>query len=284
MKMTCLGNSPENDLFAWSEENPTVENLVRAGALFVVNHSGGKDSQAMLIKVRKEVPEDQILIIHATLPEVDWEGTSEKVEEYAGNIPVIYAQAYKKDGTERTFFNMVEDGAIRIAKSGKDASPWPSPKYRQCTSDLKRGPLNREMRRWADANGFKGKAIVSCEGMRAEESSPRAGLKTFKKEDGLSNGRRDWFKWLPIHKMLETEVFQSIKAAEQEPHWAYAAGMSRLSCCFCIMSNKKDLKTARQLKPELFQRYLELENKLGKSMMMPKKGQDAQYLDDFIGE
>ena len=41
--------------------NAQIFQLIKAGALFVVNHSGGKDSQAMLIKVRELVPADQIL-------------------------------------------------------------------------------------------------------------------------------------------------------------------------------------------------------------------------------
>lgn len=43
------------------------------GALFVINHSDGKDSQAMTQVVRDLVPTDQILVVHALLPEVVWE-------------------------------------------------------------------------------------------------------------------------------------------------------------------------------------------------------------------
>lgn len=51
-----------------------VRRLIDEGALFVVNHSGGKDSQAMLIRLHAVIPADQLLIVHADLPEVDWEG------------------------------------------------------------------------------------------------------------------------------------------------------------------------------------------------------------------
>ena len=44
-----------------------IQDLVERGAFFVVNHSGGKDSQAMAAYVRSFVPDDQILILHAPL-------------------------------------------------------------------------------------------------------------------------------------------------------------------------------------------------------------------------
>ena len=46
--------------------------LVKQGALFVLNHSGGKDSQAQMIEVLKHVPARQILVVHATLGRFEW--------------------------------------------------------------------------------------------------------------------------------------------------------------------------------------------------------------------
>ena len=45
-----------------------------AGALFVFSHSGGKDRQALLIKVQQWVPAHQVVVIHATLGESEWPG------------------------------------------------------------------------------------------------------------------------------------------------------------------------------------------------------------------
>lgn len=47
------------------ELEPTVRELVERGALFVVNHSGGKDSQAMTIALQSVIPTDQLVLIHA---------------------------------------------------------------------------------------------------------------------------------------------------------------------------------------------------------------------------
>gem|GEM_PF-3596128 len=108
-----------------------VKALIERGALFVINDSGGKDSQAMKNFVRANVPHRQLLIVHAPLREVDWEGGIEHINRYSFGIPVLLAEA------KRSFWEMVEARGM-----------FPSPKQRQCTSDLKRTPIEREIRRY----------------------------------------------------------------------------------------------------------------------------------------
>lgn len=240
----------------------TIQNLIGRGALFVVNHSGGKDSQAMLIALREVIPAEQLLVIHADLPEVDWPGIAEHIQATAGDLPIITCRATK------TFFQMVERRGM-----------FPSPQQRQCTSDLKRGPIEREIRRYlASHPQFRG-LVVNCMGLRAAESGPRALLATFKRSTRNSVAGREWYEWLPIHELSTAEVFSAIARAGQQPHWAYAAGMSRLSCCFCIMGNRADTQTAARLNPELYRRYVETERRIGKTFRMPKDGN----LETFTG-
>lgn len=234
--------------------------LIRRGAVFFVNHSGGKDSQAMFHFIRRHVPASQIRVIHAVLPEVEWEGVQEHIKATTEGFPLIFAQSRRK------LLDMVAERGM-----------FPSPKYRQCTSDLKRGPIEKAIR----ATGEK--LIVNCMGMRAQESTSRAGLQTFKLNVGNSKAGREWYDWLPIHGWLVDEVFREIKAAGQEPHWAYAAGMTRLSCCFCIMASKADLTTAAGLNPQLYARYVGLERSTGQVMMMPSKKHGRLTLEDITG-
>ncbi len=88
---------------------------------------------------------------------------------------------------------------------------FPSPAHRQCPSDLKRGSLTTFTRPSLAGPPAFGGRIVNCLGFRAEES--------------------------PIQAMTEAAVFVAIAAVGQQPPWAYQAGMTRLSCCFCIMSS-----------------------------------------------
>jgi 3'-phosphoadenosine 5'-phosphosulfate sulfotransferase (PAPS reductase)/FAD synthetase len=164
---------------------------------------------------------------------------------------------------------------------------FPSPSQRQCTSDLKRGPIEKQIR----AIVAKRKAlrqvgweiVVNCMGMRAEESPGRAKLNEFSYSNRNSKAGREWYDWLPIHDLKVGEVFAAIEAAGQKPHWVYAAGMSRFSCCFCIMSSKADLVTAAKLNPTLYKRYVDLEKSTGQVMMMPSKTRGRQSLEDITG-
>ena len=233
-----------------------ISEMLEAGALFVVNHSAGKDSQAMMIALRRaSVPSAQMLVVHADLGEVEWSGNMDHIRATVGDAPVIIARAKK------TFFEMVEHRQM-----------FPSPSHRQCTSDLKRNPIEREIRRYLKAHPEFGGRVVNCMGMRAQESASRAKKQALKRSEKNSKAGREWWDWLPIHDMTEDEVFALISEVGQEPHWAYVEGMSRLSCCFCIMASQADLTTAARLRPDLYRRYVETEKRLGHTLSMSRKG------------
>lgn len=46
---------------------PEIVEMIDAGVLFAVSHSGGKDSQAMMIRLRALVPLAQLVVNHAPL-------------------------------------------------------------------------------------------------------------------------------------------------------------------------------------------------------------------------
>ena len=70
-----------------------ITDLIARGATFVINHSGGKDSQAMTIFLRQIVPAEQLVVIHAELPGVDWEGIKEHIATTTGDMPIHYCTA-----------------------------------------------------------------------------------------------------------------------------------------------------------------------------------------------
>lgn len=228
-----------------------IQMNVDMDALFVINHSGGKDSQAMAILMRDLVPLEQLVIVHAHLPEVEWDGTVEHIEATAQGVPVYVCQARK------TFFQMVEHRQM-----------FPDPQRRQCTSDLKRGPLEKLIRRLSKETGRL--RIVNCMGMRAEESNSRAKKAVIKYSVNNSAAGRIWEEFLPIHRLLTSEVFEIIRLAGQKPFWTYAEGMTRKSCSFCIMASEHDLRIAARLRPTLGEHYCQLEERLGFTMRMDK--------------
>ena len=234
-------------------ERAEIRRLIAAGFLFVLNHSGGKDSQAMYLRLAPLIPARQMIVVHAILHEVDWPGIPEHIEATVSH-PVYYVAAAK------SLLSMAEQRGM-----------FPSPSYRQCTSDLKRTPIETFIRRFLQEHpAYRGR-IVNCLGFRAEESPARSKLQTLTQNDRNSKNGRTWYDWLPIHELTKPEVFEEIEAAGQRPHWAYQAGMSRLSCVFCIMASTADLRTAAQLNPALYRRYAALEQRLGFTLSMSKK-------------
>lgn len=238
----------------------SIKALVARGAIFVINHSGGKDSQAMFHYVLGMVPMEQIMVVHAVLPEVEWDGVLEHIQATTLGLKVHTCRS------RRTLIEMIRERGM-----------FPSPTQRQCTSDLKRGPIERTIRQ----SGHK--LIVNCMGMRAEESPNRAKLKTLKFSEKNSKNAREWYDWLPVHDWTVKEVFAKISSAGQVPHWAYALGMSRLSCCFCIMSSKEDLTIAARHNPRLYRRYVDLEHSTGQVMLMPSKTKGRLTLEQVTG-
>jgi 3'-phosphoadenosine 5'-phosphosulfate sulfotransferase (PAPS reductase)/FAD synthetase len=235
---------------------------VCAGALVAVNHSGGKDSQAMLIRLLRVVPREQLVVVHAPLRGIEWAGASAKARDQAAaaGVPFLLAAAGK------TFLELVEHRHTVYP----DVPAWPSPSNRQCTSDLKRDPVMREVRRYAKARGYA--RIITALGLRAQESSDRAEAEVWARDArGSLKARgsrigRDWYTWLPIHHLSEGEVFATIKDAGQSPHWAYAKGNERLSCMFCFFGSANDLRNAAIHNPELYARYLTMEARTGYTM------------------
>lgn len=239
---------------------PPIQHLAKRGATFVINHSGGKDSQAMFLHVSSLVPRSQIIAIHASLGRVEWAGAEEHIRATIGDVPLQVCRS------RRELLQMVEERGM-----------FPSPQQRQCTSDLKRGPIERTIRHTGH------KLIVNCMGMRAEESSSRAKLTTLKRSERNSKAGREWYDWLPIHDWPVAKVFQTIREAGQEPHPVYAKGMTRFSCCFCIMASQHDLRTAAQLNPPLYREYVLLERRIGQTMLMPSKTHGRRTLEEVTG-
>ncbi|HEY3482041.1 MAG TPA: phosphoadenosine phosphosulfate reductase family protein, partial [Streptomyces sp.] len=143
---------------------------------------------------------------------------------------------------------------------------FPSSAARYCTSDQKTSQVAKLMTRQAAAFRDHGHdrpiRILNCLGLRAEESPARA-KKIPIGPDPASNGRRDVTRWLPIFDWTEVDVWQTIGRSGVPYHPAYAAGMPRLSCVFCVLAGRKELVLAARLNPGLAQEYAQLEARIG---------------------
>ncbi|MEM7507643.1 MAG: phosphoadenosine phosphosulfate reductase family protein [Pseudomonadota bacterium] len=237
-------------------ERETTQKLAAQGAIFYCSHSGGKDSQAMYIALCRLVPLEQIVVVHADLGEVEWEGVQDHIRNtICHDLNVVRAG--------KTFFEMVR----HRARTRPDVPAWPSSATRQCTSDLKRGPIHKFIRRDMKARGAK--LALNCTGLRAEESPNRAKRHPLSLNKSLSVAGREVYEYLPIHHLTTKNVFWIIGQSGQQPFWAYSENQ-RLSCVFCIMGCENDLRHGARQRPDLYQAYCDLEAETGWTMFNGK--------------
>lgn len=256
-----MGACGQTQLFAEERDTATAAVLacLRSYDLILLNSSGGKDSMASLDLVASEASRqgvlDRLVVGHADLGRVEWAGTKElarrQAERYGVRFEVVRARG----------MDLLE----RVLKRGM----WPSAQQRWCTSDLKRGPLRRVMtqlvREHRERHGEARVRLLNVMGMRAQESVARAKRPSVVVNDGASNGRREVTDLLPLHDWSVEEVWQRIHASPIADliHPAYAAGMPRLSCRFCILAPKSALMVAARLNPELAAEYVRVEEVTG---------------------
>ena len=234
------------------QELKAVQDLVARGAVFYLSHSGGKDSQAMYVAMSKIVPAEQIVVVHADLGKIEWEGVQDHIRATINHdLNVVRAT--------KTFFDMVR----HRAKTRPDVPSWPSSATRQCTSDLKRGPIHKFIRNDMKRRGAL--LALNVTGIRAQESPRRAKKVSLSPNKALSKAGREVWEYAPVHHWTTNHVFKAIERAGQAPFWAYRKN-KRLSCVFCIMGCENDLQHGAEQRPDLYQEYLNLEDETGWTM------------------
>lgn len=228
--------------------------LVQNGALVFCNHSGGKDSQAMYLILRQFVPRSQLIILHADLGIVEHAGVKEHIRNTTDGLPLHIALKFNEAGDQMSLLEKVEERGM-----------WFDHRRRWCTSDFKTAPCNREIGRIAKKHFPNGnQVVITCLGLRAQESTSRAEKASWRVHDKLTTktSLRRAYEFLPVQSMTEEEVFELIDDAGQEPHPAYAEGYTRLSCQFCIFQPARELQLSARRNPKLAQAYVDLEARI----------------------
>lgn len=242
--------------------------------LVLINSSAGKDSQSMLDLLVAQadaegVDRSRLVVVHADLGRVEWEGTRELAEAQAAHYGLRFevTRARDKDGNERDLLTQVEDRHAALQAKGKVAAPWPSSAARYCTSDQKRGPVKRVITALTtelQAAGIAHPRILNCLGIRAQESAARAKKESFTAGDKtFSNTKRTVDTWFPIFTWSVEQVWARIAQSGVAHHPAYDIGMPRLSCVFCVLAPKSALVLAAQHNPELAKEYEAVEQRTG---------------------
>jgi len=204
----------------------------------LVQFSGGKDSQACLIKAVRDYGKDKIT---AAFCDTGWE--HEETYKHINNV--VNALGVKLVTLKSKKYKDFVDMAI---KKGR----FPSTMTRFCTSELKVIPM-------IDYILSQDDSFIIIQGIRAKESTSRAKLDVecsyfkeyFNSEvKGLYHKKAvlEWCKThdasvlRPIFNWSAQEVIDYIIASGQRPNPLYERGFSRVGCFPCIMSRKREIQ------------------------------------------
>lgn len=145
-----------------------VNILIKKGAKLYASVSGGKDGEAMVYSLLTNgCPANSL--IHADLGRTEWKESMGQCVRLSNDLSIPLVIVKRTDGLDMLAY--WERRMIKLEGTGKPF--WSSSKNRYCTSDLKRDPINNYFRK------TKHDLIISCEGIRAEESTARASKEPF---------------------------------------------------------------------------------------------------------
>lgn len=196
-------------------------------------------------------PAHQVIVSHQDLGESEWHGTGALAKQQADLFGFTF------DVIKRTNKHGKEESLLEYAlRRGK----WPSNTQRWCTSDFKRGPGGKILRKWSRI--FNAKKVLHVFGFRADESPARSKKEVFSINKALSTKTRVVHDYLPVHDWSMQKVWKVIKLFKLPYHWAYDLGMPRLSCVFCIFAPFDALVIAGMHNRELLDKYIAVEDEI----------------------
>ncbi|NDC96405.1 hypothetical protein EB077_13960 [bacterium] len=245
--------------------NQEQNEILKNAEVIFVNHSGGKDSQAMLAYVMSLGLPGEVVVVHSDLGEMEWEPMHKFIEANSFGLPVHVVKP------ELDFFQLC-----------RKYNRLPSGLARFCTSELKTRPISKFIKEYMNAKGYS--RAINAIGIRAEESPARAKKEPFKKSK-ISTKAHNIMEWLPIFDMKLGDVWFQIKKAGQQPHEIYSKGFSRLSCVFCVFGRIEEHKKAAKMRPELFQKMAALEVELNKSIRLKQVNgvRQNKFMTEYCG-
>jgi 3'-phosphoadenosine 5'-phosphosulfate sulfotransferase (PAPS reductase)/FAD synthetase len=169
---------------------PVIQQALEEGAALYLSSSAGKDSQALGGALRAAHKQygwsGPVFAVHADLGRAEWPQTKAHCQKLADawGVPLIVVSRPQGD--------LVQEIEDRMHKLAGEKPHWPSAQNRYCTSDQKRGQIDKVLRapHWPSATNryctshhkqnqidkvYRAhRVVISAEGIRAEESPARA--------------------------------------------------------------------------------------------------------------
>jgi 3'-phosphoadenosine 5'-phosphosulfate sulfotransferase (PAPS reductase)/FAD synthetase len=206
----------------------------------IVCFSGGKDSTALILWAKENLPEFTTVFC-----DTGWEH------------PITYAYIEEINQT------LLEGRLVRL-KSEKYPGGFvqlcterhriPSFHARFCTSELKVYPLHAYLESLDED-------VCSYQGIRADESRSRASMPECQWVEDAGG----YFIRRPLLRWSAEECFAMMAKHDVRPNPLYLMGSSRVGCFPCVMTGLSELKRMLAFHPELKQRLIDLETSFGEN-------------------
>lgn len=253
--------------------------------LNVISISGGKDSTAMMLLAFERGVENVELVFADTGHEHqltygyisylnDWLKSNWGKEirvvkaDFTRNLEVRrnnLQERWEKDGVPQ---ERIDEALGVLYPTGnpfldlcKLKGRFPSPKARFCTQELKHLPIQKQV---IDPAVENHRAVVSWQGVRAEESPSRAKLPQLDVEFGhWEPTLSGLLLYRPLIDWTAEEVFAQHKKHGVNWNPLYEHGMSRVGCMPCIMSQKLEIKEIGKRFPNEIERVDDWEDQVG---------------------
>lgn len=237
----------------------------------LVSFSGGKDSQACLIRACEDFGADNVTAVFC---DTGWEHelTYQHVHDVSSSLGVKLV--------------VLQSSLYPMQNLCKVMKWFPDSRHRMCTVQLKIMPMIDYVLTIDDN-------VVIIQGIRAAESKSRSMLScsanyfadylnegSVKKRLYRKNDVREWCRnhnatvERPMFGESAQNVIDYILKHGQQPNPLYRHGFSRIGCFPCIYAKLSDVKAMRRF-PEYVQRVIELEKEVNE--IKQKEGKSGKY-------
>lgn len=254
--------SPDGEAGRFSvETSPEVRDLLAVHAPVALGVSGGKDSSATALATTAYLDEighrGPRLLIHSDLGRVEWRDSLPMCQRLAAFLDQELVVVRRQAGDLLARWQVRwQNNVARYAnlETVRLILPWSTPSMLFCRSELKAAIICREL-----IQRFPGQTLLSATGIRREESITRANAPISAPQARLTNATHHTrgLDWHPIATWTLEQMLTYHQRRQFPLHPAYARGMSRVSCAFCVLASLADLTTSAAT-PENQDLYREL--------------------------
>ena len=160
----------------------------------------------------------------------------EHIDKLEAEVGIPFTRLKAEEGFEHMMFDRV---LAKGRRKGERGYGWPRPNARWCTSKLKTEVIEKHLRELA-----KTRDVVQCVGIAADES------------------KRVRDKRYPLVEYGITEAQALAYCYERGYDWGgLYEHFNRVSCWCCPLQSLKDLRTLRMMRPELWDRLREMDER-----------------------